>query len=34
MAKKVEPMKPALGKPAPKTPGAKKGTKMPAKKKC
>lgn len=29
MVKKVEPMKPA-----PKTPGAKKGTKMPAKKKC
>jgi len=31
MAKKVVPMKPAPGKPAP---GAKKGTKMPAKKKC
>jgi hypothetical protein len=27
------PKKPAAGKPAPKTPGAKCGTKMPAKKK-
>lgn len=28
------PKKPTKGQPAPKTPGAKKGAKMPAKKKC